>query len=101
MKLGPQRLFAVRQRKRDLGHAERLMGVRAVEDDVLHLGAAERLRTLLSENPPDCVGDVALAAAIGTDNGRHARFEFQLGFFREALETDKFEALKIQGERPS
>ena len=55
------------------GGRRRLSRVAAAEDDVLHLVAAQALGALLAHHPGDGVGDVALAAAVGSDDGRHAR----------------------------
>ena len=63
------------RRQRQAGEAEAHFGggaglarVAAVEDDVLHLVAAQALGALLAKHPGDGVGDVALAAAVGADN---------------------------------
>jgi hypothetical protein len=71
-----QRRLAIGQRHADLGHAERLGGVGAVEDHVLHLGPAHGLGALFAQDPADGVRDVALAAAVGPDNRSHPGLEF-------------------------
>ena len=60
------------------GRAAGLAGVAAGEDDVLHLVAAEALGALLAQHPGDGIGYVALAAAVGTDDGGHTLVESQL-----------------------
>jgi hypothetical protein len=45
--------------------------LRLLKDDILHLSTAKRLRTLLSDDPTDRVGDVALSASVRPDNGRY------------------------------
>ena len=55
---------------RDLGQAEAAARAGAVEDDVGHLAAAQALGALLAEHPADGVDDVALARAVGPDDGR-------------------------------
>ena len=79
----------------DLGHADHLPRGGAVEDDVLHLVAAEGLRALLTEGPADGVGHVGLAAAVGTDDARDAREDLYIGLLGERLEAvdqDRFES---------
>ena len=66
------------QTQSHFGGGARLPGVAAVEDHVFHLVAAEALGALLAEYPRDGIGHIALAAAIGTDDGRHALVEGQL-----------------------
>ncbi|OPZ03081.1 MAG: hypothetical protein BWZ09_02467 [Alphaproteobacteria bacterium ADurb.BinA305] len=88
---GVQHAFAVGERDADLGHAERLAGVGAVEDHVRHLGAAQGGGALLAQHPADGVGDVALAAAVGADNRDHAGLELQTGLVGKALETSDFD----------
>jgi len=80
--------LAIGQRQADLGHADGLVGVGAVEDAVFHLRAAQRLGALFAQHPAHRVGDVALAAPIGADDGRQARLELQARPIGEALETD-------------
>src|SRR5262245_31190122 len=69
----PQRKTA--QAQSDFSGRARLPGIAAVEDDVLHLVAAEALRTLLAKHPGDGVGHVALAASVGADDGGDAFVE--------------------------
>ena len=54
---------------------KRLAPIRAVEDDIGHLAAAQRLGRLLAQDPTDGVRDIGLAAPIGADDGRDARAE--------------------------
>jgi hypothetical protein len=70
-------LLALRQEHRDLAHLGGPARVGPLEDDVLHLSAAKRLRALLPEHPADRVGDVGLAAAVGPDHGGHAGLEHE------------------------
>src|SRR5688572_1120413 len=81
------RLGQAAQPQAHLSGRARLAGVAAVEDHVLHLLAAEALGALLSQDPRDGVGNVALAAAVGTDDGRDALVEGKLRPFGEGLET--------------
>ena len=82
-----QGAVGVVDRQGDLGAAERRARCRAGEDDVFHLAAAQRLRTLLAEHPGDCVDDVALARAVRADDGRDAGLETQRRRRCEGLEA--------------
>ena len=64
----------------DLGQAQGLAVLAAVEDHVLHLVAPEVFCALFAEDPADGIGDVALAAAVGADHGRDAGLEPDKGF---------------------
>ena len=86
--LGAQLLLAVGEGDGDLGEAEGLAGVGAVEHHVHELGTADGRRALLAEHPTDGVGDVRLAAAVGPDDGDHARLERQTRPVGEGFETD-------------
>ena len=77
--------------------AGRLAGVAAAENHVFHAIAAQALGALLAQYPRDRVGDVALAAAIGPDDGGDAAVERQLGRIREGFEARDFESLKSHG----
>ncbi len=72
----------------------RLAGVAATEDHVLHLVAAQALRALLAKYPCDGVRDIALAAAVGPDDGGYALVEGKLRAVREGLETGNLEAFE-------
>ena len=76
------------------GGGRRLARVAAVEDHVLHAVAAQALRALLAEHPGDRVDDVALAAAVGADDGGDARVEGELGAVGKALEAGDFETIQ-------
>ena len=89
--------LAVGEGDGDLGHAQGLVGLGAVEDHVRHRGAAQRRGALLAEDPANRVGDVALAAPVGTDDRRNARLEDETGFLREAFKADDFEGLEVHG----
>ena len=55
-----------------------------LEDHVLHALAAQALGALLAEHPRDGVDDVALAAAVGADDGGDAGVEGELGAIGES-----------------
>ena len=78
----------------DFGRGRRLARVAAVEDDVLHLLAAQALGALLAHHPRDGVGDVALAAAVGPDDGGDAFVEGQFRAVGERFEAVDFESFK-------
>src|SRR5690242_19787331 len=66
------------QTKAHFRRSARLAGIAAVEDDVLHFLAAEALGALLTEHPGNRIGDVALTASIGSDDGSDAAVEGEL-----------------------
>src|SRR5690606_6789105 len=67
-----------------------------VEDHVLHGRAAQGLGGALAEHPGDGVGHVALAAAVGADDGGDPAGELQYGGLDEGLETGDFEAMQFE-----
>ena len=86
--------FGIDQGERHLGHAGGLALARAGEDDVLHVDAAQQSRRLLAQHPGDGVGDVRLAAAVGTDDGGDAfALEAEVGAVAERLEAEDLELL--------
>src|SRR5215467_7514784 len=102
--LAPRHLEAavVVEDEPDLGQSNRLARSRAMEDDVFHLLSAERLGALLTEGPTDRIGDVRLAATVGTHDARDAGEDLHLGLFcerLEALDDDLFEAHRVAGRR--
>src|SRR5688572_27034079 len=70
----------------------RLSRIAAAEDDVFHPVAAKALGALLAKHPRDRVGDVALAAAVRTDDGGYPLIEGKLRPVGERLEAMDFEA---------
>ena len=85
----------------DIGHADRSAAVRAVENDVGHFRAAQRLGGLLAEHPADGVRNVGLAAAVRADNGRHARQKLERRLLGKRLEADELNALQIHNRVPT
>jgi hypothetical protein len=82
----------------DLGEADRPARRGAVEDQVLHALAAERLRALLTERPADRFRDVALAASVRPDDRGNAGGDLEDGLLRErfeAVQRDGFEAHEV------
>ncbi len=86
--LGPRHAerAVVREHELDLAEPHGLAGRRAVEDQILHPLAAERLGALLAERPADGFGDVALAAAVRADDARDAGQDLHDGLLPERLE---------------
>src|SRR5262245_37196191 len=72
---------------------------RAVEDDVLHRFAAQVPRRALAKNPPDCVDDVRLAAAVRSDDADNLTWDGEMRRVDEGLEPGEFDFLQSQGRR--
>ncbi len=92
--LDRQRTVGVVDGEGDLGAAQRRTARGAGEDDVLHLPAAQRFRSLLAHHPGQGVDDVRLTGAVGTDDARDTRLEAQgrrRGERLEALQGQAFE----------
>ena len=66
-------------------------GGAAVEDDIHHRPAAERLGRLVAEDPFDGVDDVGFTAAVGPDDADDGFVESDFGFVGEGLETGEGE----------
>jgi len=75
-----------RQHETHLGCRRRLPRLAAVEDHVHHLVTAQALGALLAQHPDDGIGDVALAAPVGPDDGGDATVEGELGPLGKRLE---------------
>jgi hypothetical protein len=95
VELAAELLLAVGEQQRDLGELRGLARVGALEDHVLHLAAAEGLGALFAEHPADGVGDVALAAAVGTDDRRHTGLETEGRVVGKTFETVELESLEM------
>ena len=85
---------AVVERHCDFGQAQATARRGAVEDDVGHFAAAQRLGALFTEDPADGVNDVALAGPVGPDDGSEPVAEVEDSLLGEAFETDNFEPLE-------
>ena len=79
----------------DVGGAAAARAVAAGEDHVLHRLAAHRQRALLAKRPEHGVGDVRLAAAVGSDDHAHARAELELRAIGERLEPLQHDRLQV------
>ena len=78
----------------------RLPGIAALENDVLHVLAAQALCALLAKHPGNRVNHVALAAAVRPDDGGDAGVEGELGPVSEALEPGDFETIQTHMDDP-
>jgi hypothetical protein len=84
------------ERERRLRHPQRLPAVGAVEDDVLHGRAAEGFGALLAQDPGHGVREVALAAAVGADDGGDPAGELDGDRIDEGFEAGDLEAFQFQ-----
>ena len=66
-----QQTIVVADDEAHVGHARGVPAGGTGEDDVLRLAGSQRA-ALLAERPPQGIGEIALAAAIGTDDGADA-----------------------------
>ena len=84
----------VGEHQRDLGHAQRAPAAGAIEDHVLHALGAQRAGRLLAQRPADGVNDVALAAAVRSDQRGHVAAELQYRAVGKGLEAEEFDPLQ-------
>ena len=81
----------------DFRHAAGRTITRALEDDVFHLAAAQVLNALLAEDPGNRVRDVALTAAVRTDDsGDSVSCEDYFSVIGEGFEPSDFQALQFE-----
>ena len=85
-----QQTIVVADDEAHVGHARGVPAGGTGEDDVLRLAGPQRA-ALLAERPAQRVREVALAAAVGTDDGADAGPELQPRGFGEGLEADQAE----------
>src|SRR5688500_13222253 len=84
----------------NFSHTVRLAISRALKDDVLHFAAAQVLDPLLAQNPGNSVSDVALAAAVWTNDGCYAfACEEDFSVVRKGFESGYFEAFQFEHAR--
>ena len=86
-----QRAVAVVKTERYLGKAFGFSKIRPHKNDIFHFRAAQIFRRLLTEYPADGVGNVALAAAVRTDDRGDAFVKFQDGFIRKGFKPLHFQ----------
>ena len=81
----------------DFRHAAGSTVARALEDNVLHLAAAQVLDALLAEDPGDGVGNITFAAAVrANDGGDSVSCEDYFGVVGEGFEASNFKALEFE-----
>ena len=95
--LGAEFLFTLREGHGNLGHTKCRAAVRAAENDIRHLAAAQGFCRLLAKDPANGVEDIRLAATIRTYDGCDASVEVEDGFCGEGFEADDFQRLQIHG----
>src|SRR5438093_876867 len=78
----------------DFGEPDRLSRLRAVEDQVFHALAAERLRALLAERPAHGLAYIRLSASVRPDDARDAGQDPHHGLVAERLEPVQRDGLK-------
>ncbi len=80
------------ENQRHLGDVDGPPRGRALEDYLLHLGAAEKARALLPEHPAHRIRDVGFAASVRSDDRRHPGFESHVGPVGERFEPVHFQS---------
>jgi hypothetical protein len=98
--LDRHRSVVVLEGERHFGEAVGTTHLRAVEDDVVHVLAAQMLGGLLAHGPAHRVDDVGLPAAIGADDAGHVVVEANHGSVHKGLEPADLEAFELHLERP-
>ena len=83
------------QRNRHIGKAQGPPQLGAGKNDILHGMSPQLFDLLLAQDPADRVGDIALAAAVGADDGRDPVMEFELYFVCEGFKSLYFYTFKI------
>ena len=91
-----QRVVFVVENQRDLAVGQAAAGFGAIEDDILHLRAAQRLRALLTQHPAHRVGNIALAAAVGAHHAGDAVLKDDFGVVGEGFEAVQYKFLQSQ-----
>ena len=86
----------VLKEERDFRDAHGVPRRAARKDDVLGLRAAQSTHILLAEHPAHGVRDIALAAAVRSDDRRDARMELNLDFVGKRFEAVSFETFQLQ-----
>ena len=85
----------------NLGHAEGAPGVAAGKDEILHALSPQPLRALFPQYPAYGVGDIALPAAVRTDNGIDPILEIDRRPVEERLEALHFQLFEYHLTSPS
>jgi len=74
----------------DFSIVERAPAVTASKDKILHNLAPQLFRALLTQNPSDGIGNIALPATVGPNDGGNAGLEYQT-----SLVSKGFKAVQI------
>ena len=83
-----QLLCAIGESDRDLCEPDRRPRLAAVENNVGHLVAAERLGRLFPQHPTDGIEHIGFAAAVRPNNGRDAFVKIENGLIGKRLEAE-------------
>ena len=95
-----KRAIGVIDCQRHLGAAQRCAARRTGKDDIRHGATTEGLGTLLAHDPRQCIDDVGLAGAIGSDDARDPGFEGKGRGGRKRLEALESQALQVHALSP-
>ncbi|MPN65088.1 hypothetical protein SDC9_212867 [bioreactor metagenome] len=80
------------QRNRRKAHGTAQLST--AKNDVLHFaGTAQLFGRCFAQHPPNGVGNIAFATAVGAHHGGNATFKCNFGPVREGLEALNFECL--------
>ena len=90
-----ENMAGVVDHQRNLGKADLGALFRSAENHVLHFAAAQGAAALFAHDPADGVGNIGLAAAVGTDNGGDILSKIQYGLIRKGLEALDFQCFQI------
>ena len=90
-----QRSVAVVKRQGDFAVGGALSLLRAAENHVFHLRAAQDAGALLAQHPTDGVADIALARAVRPDDAGNSLIEDDLGPIHKGFEPVQFEFFKL------
>jgi hypothetical protein len=84
---------AIGESQRNLGEANGLATLAAIENHICHLIAAQRFRRLLAEYPANGIEHVRLSATVRSDNGSDAFVKIKKRFVGERFKAEQLERL--------
>ena len=73
-------MIGIIQCDRHVGKSLRFSKLRTSKNNILHRAAAQLLASLLTEHPAHRISDIALAAAVRTDDARNSVVELEQNF---------------------
>ena len=73
-------MIGIIQCDRHVGKSLRFSKLRTSKNNVLHRAAAQLPASLLTEHPAHCIGDIALTAAVRSDDARDSVVELKQNF---------------------